>query len=36
MATAPGRGWLDLQRYALTACAQLGTGHDAIAAAIPQ
>jgi len=34
MATAPGRGWLDLQRYALTACAQLGTGHDAIAAAI--
>ncbi len=34
MATAPGRGWLDLQRYALTACAQLGTSHDAIAAAI--
>lgn len=34
MATAPGRGWLDLQRYVLTACAQLGSGHDAIAAAI--
>ncbi len=34
MATAPGRGWLDLQRYALTACAQLGSSHDAIAAAI--
>ena len=34
MATAPGRGWMDLQRYVLTACAQLGTGHDAIAAAI--
>ena len=34
MATAPGRGWLDLQRYVLTACAQLGTSHDAIAAAI--
>jgi len=34
MATAPGRGWLDLQRYALTACAQLGSSHDAIAAGI--
>ncbi len=34
MATAPGRGWLDLQRYVLTACAQLGSSHDAIAAAI--
>ncbi len=34
MATAPGRGWLDLQRYVLTACAQLGSGHDAIAAGI--
>jgi len=34
MATAPGRGWLDLQRYVLTACGQLGSSHDAIAAAI--
>ncbi len=34
MATAPGRGWLDLQRYVLTACTQLGATHDAIAAAI--
>ncbi len=34
MATAPGRGWIDLQRYVLTACANLGTGHDAVAAAI--
>lgn len=34
MATAPGRGWLDLQRYVLTALANLGTGHDAVAAAI--
>ena len=33
MATPSGRGWLDLQRYALTACAQLG-GHDAVASAI--
>ncbi len=34
MATAPGRGWLDLQRYVLTACANLGGSHDAAAAAI--
>jgi type VI secretion system protein ImpA len=34
MATAPGRGWLDLQRYVLTALANLGSGHDAVAAAI--
>jgi len=34
MATAPGRGWLDLQRYVLTACSQLGGSHDAIATAI--
>lgn len=34
MATAPGRGWLDLQRYVLTACAQLGASHDAVAAAV--
>ncbi len=34
MATPSGRGWLDLQRYALTACANLGGGYDAVAAAI--
>ncbi len=34
MATTPGRGWLDLQRYVLTACANLGGSHDAAAAAI--
>ncbi|MDQ8159027.1 MAG: type VI secretion system protein TssA [Gemmatimonadota bacterium] len=34
MATAPGRGWLDLQRYVLTACTHLGGSHDAVAAAI--
>ncbi|MCC6770241.1 MAG: type VI secretion system domain-containing protein, partial [Gemmatimonadaceae bacterium] len=32
MGTPQGRGWIDLQRYALTACAQLG--YDAVAAAI--
>ncbi|MBK6487318.1 MAG: type VI secretion system protein TssA [Gemmatimonadetes bacterium] len=32
MGTPQGRGWIDLQRYALTACAQLGYG--AVAAAI--
>lgn len=32
MATPQGRGWLDLQRYALTACAQLG--YDAVGAAL--
>ncbi|MCC6244434.1 MAG: type VI secretion system protein TssA [Gemmatimonadaceae bacterium] len=34
MALAAGRGWLDLQRYVLTACANLGGNYDAIAAAI--
>lgn len=34
MGTPQGRGWLDLQRYALTACAQLGGSHAAVAAAI--
>jgi type VI secretion system protein ImpA len=31
MATPQGRGWLDLQRYTLTACARLGAGYDAVA-----
>ena len=34
MATPSARGWLDLQRYSLTACANLGTGYDAVAAAL--
>jgi type VI secretion system protein ImpA len=34
MGTAQGRGWLDLQRYALTACANLGSGFDPVAAMI--
>lgn len=34
MATPQGRGWLDLQRYALTACANLGAGYDPVAAVI--
>jgi type VI secretion system protein ImpA len=34
MATPHGRGWLDLQRYALTACAQLGGPYAAVAAAV--
>ncbi len=34
MALSAGRGWLDLQRYALTACANLGGNYDATAAAI--
>jgi type VI secretion system protein ImpA len=34
MATPQGRGWLDLQRYALTACGHLGSGHDAVASVI--
>ena len=34
MALAAGRGWLDLQRYVLTACANLGGNYDAAAAAI--
>ncbi|MEP7380805.1 MAG: type VI secretion system protein TssA [Gemmatimonadota bacterium] len=32
MATPQGRGWLDLQRYVLTACAQLG--YDAVSSAL--
>ena len=34
MASASGRGWLDLQRYVLTACLQLGGSYDAVGAAI--
>jgi type VI secretion system protein ImpA len=34
MATPFGRGWLDLQRYVLTACAGLGSDYDNVAAAI--
>lgn len=34
MATPAGRGWLDLQRYTLTACARLGPSYDGVAAAI--
>jgi type VI secretion system protein ImpA len=34
MATPQGRGWLDLQRYALTACSNLGGSHDAVAHAL--
>ena len=34
MATPQGRGWLDLQRYTLTACAQLGDAFDGVAAAV--
>jgi len=34
MATPQGRGWLDLQRYALTACAHLGSSYDSVAAVI--
>jgi type VI secretion system protein ImpA len=34
MATPQGRGWLDLQRYAVTACEQLGTEFQIVAAAI--
>lgn len=34
MATAAGRGWLDLQRYAITACEGLGSDFDAVARAI--
>ena len=34
MATPLGRGWLDLQRYELTACAQLGTEYDLVALAL--
>ncbi|MGD8278520.1 MAG: type VI secretion system protein TssA [Gemmatimonadota bacterium] len=31
MATPYGRGWLDLQRYELTACSNLGSDFDAVA-----
>jgi type VI secretion system protein ImpA len=34
MATPHGRGWLDLQRYVLTACYKLGSEYDHVAAAI--
>jgi type VI secretion system protein ImpA len=34
MAMPYGRGWLDLQRYVLTACAHLGPEFDAVAAGI--
>jgi len=34
MGTPAGRGWLDLQRYTLTACSGLGSTYDAPAAAI--
>jgi type VI secretion system protein ImpA len=34
LATACGRGWLDLQRYALTACDGLGADYDAVGRAI--
>jgi type VI secretion system protein ImpA len=34
MATPQGRGWLDLQRYAVTACEQLGSEFQIVAAAI--
>ena len=34
MATPAGRGWLDLQRYTLTACARLGPSYDAVADAV--
>ena len=34
MALSGGRGWLDLQRYALTACTNLGGNYEAIAAVI--
>lgn len=34
MATPQGRGWIDLQRYALTACQELGTEYQLVAAAL--
>jgi type VI secretion system protein ImpA len=34
MALPCGRGWLDLQRYVVRACAELGSSYDAIASAI--
>ena len=34
MATPQGRGWLDLQRYALTACQELGSDHEIVVTAL--
>lgn len=34
MASPQGRGWLDLQRYVLTACEKLGGSYDAVAASL--
>jgi type VI secretion system protein ImpA len=34
MATPQGRGWIDLQRYALTACDGLGSDYFSVAAAL--
>ncbi|HET7275938.1 MAG TPA: type VI secretion system domain-containing protein, partial [Longimicrobiaceae bacterium] len=34
MATPSGRGWLDLQRYVMTACEGLGSEYDFVAAAL--
>ncbi len=34
MATPEGRGWLDLQRYALSACEGLGSEYDRVARAL--
>ena len=34
MATAYGRGWLDLQRYTVTACEGLGSEYDRVAEAV--
>ena len=34
MATPQGRGWLDLQRYVLTACVNLGGGYDRVASSL--
>jgi len=34
MATPQGRGWLDLQRYVLTACDRLGGSYDGVAAGV--
>ncbi len=34
MSAAAGRGWLDLQRYVLTACHNLGGTYDAVAAVV--
>lgn len=34
MGTPQGRGWIDLQRYAVTACESLGSDYDAVASAM--